>query len=297
MLKQVQHDDAVDRPRLPRAAAAWLLAVLVLVLLTAPALAAPQFPPLTGRVVDAANLLSPEQEQAIDARLAALETQSQRQLVVATIPDLQGYEISDYGYQLGRAWGLGDKQRNDGALLIVAPNQRKVRIEVGYGLEGVLTDALSSVIIHQTILPRFKQGDFAGGIAAGVDRLVTQLQLPEDEARKVAEQAQARQQQQQRAVEPQFSFGSVVFLLVILFFFVLPMLRAMRGGGRRRRSFGGGGLGPIILWSALDGLSRSGRGGFGGGFGGGGGGGFGGGGGGFSGGGGSFGGGGASGGW
>ncbi|MGN6500978.1 MAG: TPM domain-containing protein, partial [Tsuneonella sp.] len=129
--------------------------------------AAQDFPPLTGRVVDAANVIPPEVEASLDAKLAALEQQSQRQLVVATIPDLQGYEISDYGYQLGRHWGLGDKGRNDGAILIVAPNERKVRIEVGYGLEPVLTDGLSSLIIQNDILPRFKAGDMPGGIVAG----------------------------------------------------------------------------------------------------------------------------------
>ena len=284
VLRQAQHG---------RRWLAWL-AALVAVLLAAPLAAQPRFPALTGRVVDGANLLDPAQEQAIEAKLAALENQSQRQLVVATLPSLQGYEISDYGYQLGRAWGLGDKQRNDGALLIVAPNERKVRIEVGYGLEGVLTDALSSLIINQAIVPRFRQGDYAGGIAAGVDRLVTQLQLPDEEARKVAAQAKAQSVRRAAAPEQQFGFGSVVFLLFILFFFVLPMLRGMRGGRRSRYRRGGGGLGPIILWSALNSMSRGGRGGFGGGgFGGGG---FGGGGG-FSGGGGSFGGGGASGSW
>src|SRR5688572_8667744 len=171
----------------------WAAFALLAMLLAAPALAQPKFPPLTGRVVDNANLLTPEQEQAIDSQLAALESQSQRQLVVVTLPDLQGYEISDYGYQLGRAWGLGDKERNDGALLIVAPNQRKVRIEVGYGLEGILTDALSSLIIQNDILPRFREGDYAGGIAAGVQRLITQLRLPDEEARRIAEQARAQQ--------------------------------------------------------------------------------------------------------
>ena len=122
------------------------IAVLLLALfalLAAPLAAQPKFPELSGRVVDNADILTPEAEAALTAKLAALETQSQRQLVVATIADLEGYEVADYGYQLGRAWGLGDETRNDGAVLIVAPNDRKVRIEVGYGLEGYLTDALS----------------------------------------------------------------------------------------------------------------------------------------------------------
>ncbi|MDR6512894.1 uncharacterized protein J2792_003781 [Novosphingobium capsulatum] len=256
------------------------LALLVLAIFATPAWAQ-TFPQLTGRVVDDAHLLNPQQVQALDAKLAALEQQSQRQLVVATVPDLQGYEIEDYGYRLGRAWGLGDKQRNDGAILLVAPKERKVRIEVGYGLEGILTDALSEIIIQREIVPRFKAGDYAGGINAATDQLIAQLKLPEDQARQVAAKAE---QAQKQAREPHFDAGTVVFLVIFGLFFVLPFIRAMRGGGRR---YGGGGPGVFIFPS----------GGWGGGGGGGGSDWGGGGGGGFSGGGGSFGGGGASGSW
>lgn len=254
---------------------AGALLALLLVLLAPPALAqqGPQFPKLTGRVVDAANVIPPDAEARLDQKLATLEQQSRRQLVVATIPDLQGYDIADYGYQLGRAWGIGSKERNDGALLIVAPNERKLRIEVGYGLEGVLTDGLSSLIINQTIVPRFKAGDMAGGIEAGTDAIIRQLTLPDEEARKVAAEAAI-------ASENSNGGGIPVFFFVFLFlFFILPMLRSLRGGRRYRRS----GLPGVVVWP-------------GGGFGGGGRG-WGGGGGGFSGGGGSFGGGGSSGSW
>ena len=259
---------------------ALLLAVLALV--AGPAFAQ-TFPPLTRRVVDDAHLLNPQQVAALDAKLAALEQQSQRQLVVATIPDLQGMPIEDYGYQLGRAWGLGDKQRNDGALLIVAPNDRKVRIEVGYGLEGILTDALSQVIIQREIVPRFKQNDYAGGIDAAVDQLIAQLKLPDDEARKVAEQAQAGVG---KGSAPRFDIGTVVFLVIFFLFFVLPFIRAMRGGGRRYGSRPGVMIFPGGGWGSGGGGSSWGGSDWGGG-----------GGGGFSGGGGSFGGGGASGDW
>jgi uncharacterized protein len=262
----------------------FFVALLVLLGLAAPAQAAPTFPQLSGRVVDVANVLPPDVEARIDQKLAALETQSRRQLVVVTLPDLQGYEISDYGYQLGRAWGIGSKEKNDGALLIVAPKERKLRIEVGYGLEGVLTDGLSSLIINQQIVPRFKAGDMAGGVEAGVDTIIRQLTLPPEEAQRIAAQAE---QQQAKGSEGSGSFPWF-FLLIFFLFFVLPMLRGI-GGRRGRRSSGLGGLGSVILWDAL---SRSGRGG---GWGGGGGGW--GGGGGFSGGGGSFGGGGSSGSW
>ena len=121
-------------------AALALLAAFAGVLLFSGMATAQTFPALSGRVVDAANIIPADQEARLDQKLAALEQNSKRQLVVTTLPDLQGYEISDYGYQLGRHWGIGDKERNDGALLIIAPKERKVRIEVGYGLEPVLTD-------------------------------------------------------------------------------------------------------------------------------------------------------------
>ncbi|MGD9470556.1 MAG: YgcG family protein [Novosphingobium sp.] len=229
---------------------------------------AQEFPALTGRVVDAANIIPPDVETQLDAKLAGLESQSQRQLVIATLPSLQGYEISDYGYQLGRHWGIGDKERNDGALLIVAPNERKVRIEVGYGLEPVLTDGLSHLIIQNDILPRFKAGDMPGGIVAGTDAIITQLTLPEDQARQVAASASA-------TPESGIPLPMIIWLLFFFFFFVLPIIRRVRGG----RAYGGG-AGPVIVWG---GGSSSSSGGFSGG--------------GFSGGGGSFGGGGSSGSW
>ncbi|MBU7580767.1 MAG: TPM domain-containing protein [Porphyrobacter sp.] len=274
-----------------------LILAALLALIAAPLAAQPQFPELTGRVVDNADLLTPEAEAALTARLEALETQSQRQLVVATIPDLQGYDIADYGYQLGRHWGLGDKERNDGALLIVAPNDRKVRIEVGYGLEGYLTDALSSLIIQNQILPRFRDGDFPGGIEAGTDAIIAQLQLPPEEAAKVAAEAG-----KSRDADGGFPIGVLIWLAFMFFFFVLPIM-AGRGRRRKYRSSGAGPWGArdlgdtardVILWEVGSAIARgiinSGGSGGGGGsdWGGGGG---------FSGGGGSFGGGGASGGW
>ncbi len=283
-----------------------LTAFAALLALLASPLAAQEFPELTGRVVDAADIIPADVEAQLNAQLEALETQSQRQLVVTTIPDLQGYDISDFGYQLGREWGLGDAERNDGALLIVAPNDRKVRIEVGYGLEGYLTDALSSLIIQNQIIPRFKQDDYPGGIVAGTNSIVQQLQLPPDEAALVAQQASQSRQQSQN--DGGFPVGALIWLGFMFFFFVLPILR---GRGRRRKYRAKKGKGPwgrrggdrdlgdtvgdIILWEVGSAIVRGAMsgGGGGGGFGGGGGG-FGGG---FSGGGGSFGGGGASGGW
>src|SRR4029077_3361471 len=106
---------------------------------------------------------------ALGARLEAREQASGRQLVGAPTPDLQNYPIEDYGYRLGRAWGIGQSKANNGIILLVAPNERKVRIEVGYGREPIVPDALSADIIDTNILPRFKAGDYAGGITAGAD--------------------------------------------------------------------------------------------------------------------------------
>ena len=248
-------------------------ALLALAALLLPQAAfAQSFPELTGRVVDGANVIPADEEARLTQKLEALEAQSHRQLVVVTLPDLQGYDISDYGYQLGRHWGIGSKDKNDGALLIVAPKERRVRIEVGYGLEPVLTDGLSSLIVQQQIVPRFKAGDMAGGIEAGTDAIIHQLTLPEDEARALAASAKPQQAASGDVVGP-----TLFWLFLFFLFFVLPMLRRMRGGRRYHDS----GLGPVIMWSVLDGLSRGGRGG----------------GGGFGGGGGSFGGGGSSGSW
>lgn len=261
------------------AAATALLAVLWLVAAPPSALAQPRFPALTGRVVDEARLLSPSKEAEITARLEALERDTTDQLVVVTVADLQGYAIEEYGYQLGRAWGVGRQDRNNGVLLIVAPNERKVRIEVGYGLEPVLTDALSAVIIHNQILPPFREGYFERGIDQGVAAIEEQLRLDPAEA-----QARAAAAQRPAADAP---IGSMVFIAAIFLFMALSLIGGIAGRGRRRR---GHGVAPILIWAASEAMRSGRRGGSswgGGGFGGGG----------FGGGGGSFGGGGASGGW
>jgi uncharacterized protein len=133
------------------------------------------FPTLTGRIVDQANIVSAETRQTIEPKLADLESKSGIQLVVATVSSLEGQEIEPYANELFRTWKLGQKDKNNGVLLLVAPNEHRVRIEVGYGLEGTLTDALSKVIITNAITPRFKTGDFSGGIARGVDDIITVL--------------------------------------------------------------------------------------------------------------------------
>ena len=253
----------------------WLLSLLLLLVpLTAQA---QTFPALTGRVVDVANIIPADQKAALDAKLTAFEASTGRQFVVATIPSLEGYPIEDYGYRLGRAWAIGDKQKDDGVILLVAPDDRKVRIEVGYGANVYMTDALSSVIINSQIVPQFKAGNYPAGIMAGADAIIEQMQLSPEEAAKRAQQAAKAKANPRSNV----SMGDIIFWLVIFFFFILPMLRSMFGGKRGRRH--GSGSGPVIIWGG----GSDWGGGSGGGWGGGG----------FGGGGGSFGGGGASGGW
>ncbi|WP_109808913.1 TPM domain-containing protein [Sphingosinithalassobacter portus] len=272
-----------------------MLAALLMLLLGTQAALAQNFPKLTGRVVDAAHILDPQTVAQLTQLSAEVEQASSRQLVVATIPDLQGYPIEDYGYRLGRAWGIGQKDANNGILLIVAPNERKVRIEVGYGLEPIMTDALSGRIIRDDILPRFRDGDMPGGIVAGANAIAEQMKLPLEAAEKRALEAQeAKKSDDGNPVAALF----VAFWILVILFIIFAAIGGGRGGGggggggRRRRYRGG--MGPVIIWGP--GWGSGGH--HGSGWGGGSSGGFGGGGfGGFGGGGGSFGGGGASGSW
>ncbi|MET4684403.1 TPM domain-containing protein [Brevundimonas faecalis] len=265
-----------------------LLLGLALWLAALPAFAAEiRFPALTGRVVDDAQLLTPDQEHALTGKLAMLEQQTGDQLVVVTLPSLQDREIEDFGYQLGRHWGIGQKENDGGALLIVAPNERKVRIEVGYGLEGVLTDAYASMIIRNDILPAFRDGDYATGVMRGTDAVIAQLTA--DPAEAAARAQEAKQAQEKSGGD---EIGVIGFLVVM--FILFAVVGALGGGRRGRRYRGSDGLSSVLIWGASEAMRNRGRdddrggGGFGGGFGGGGG---------FSGGGGGFGGGGASGGW
>lgn len=130
------------------------------------------FPTLTGRVVDEANILSPQTKHLLEQKLKTFEQNTSNQIVVVTLKSLQGHSIEEYGYQLGRHWGIGQKGKDNGVLLIVAPKERKVRIEVGYGLEGTLTDAQSFLIINDIIIPYFKKGDFDTGVIKGVDAIM-----------------------------------------------------------------------------------------------------------------------------
>src|SRR3984957_18223933 len=243
-------------------------ALLLLLMLATPALASePKFPPLTGRVVDDAGVLNAATQAQLTDMLAAHERATGEQVVVVTLDSLEGFSIEDYGYQLGRYWGIGQKGKNTGAILIVAPKDHKVRIEVGYGLEGSLTDATSRTIIENDILPSFKRGDFSAGILAGTTSI---LKVLGGDASVQPSGAEAG-----TSTDTNNSAPAWPLLLFVAIWLVVIILRLRMGPAYGQRSYGyygGGGFGA-------------------GGFGGGGSGG------GFSGGGGSFGGGGASGGW
>ena len=263
-----------------RALVAGLVAMAVWLVLALPGLAQPAFPELAGRVVDQAELLSPAKEAELETRLAALERDTSDQLVVVTVRSLEGYDIADYGTRLGRDWQIGQQDGNNGVLLIVALEERKIRIEVGYGLEGILTDALSALIIHEQITPAFKEGGFERGIEQGVIAIENQLRLDPEEAMARAAEVEA--------AEAEVPVGALIIIALVFGFILIAVIGIVsNASGRRRR--GGSDIAPILIWAASEALrSRGGGGGRGGG-------GFGGGG--FSGGGGSFGGGGASGGW
>ena len=158
--------------RATRLGSLWL-ALLLGVGLALSALAAElTFPTLSGRIVDGAGIISPDARARIEAKLSALEAKTSDQVVIATVRSLQDTSVEDFANRLYRHWALGQKDKNNGVLVLVAPSERKVRIEVGYGLEGALTDALSKIIITTAIAPRFKTGDFGGGLEAGVDAIL-----------------------------------------------------------------------------------------------------------------------------
>jgi uncharacterized protein len=260
-----------------RSLLAWFLVVLAFA--GTPAQAAPP-PPPTVPVLDQANIIPDAQEAALDKRLEDYNKATGRAVIVATVTSLDGEPIEDYAQKLAESWNIGGKQTEEGVLLLIAPAEREMRIHAAQGVQDRLTDALSGRIIRDTIAPSFKARDYGGGITAGIDAIVAQLDRSPADAKAVAEAAAAarRNQGDDSAGAP-----SVIFWIVLILFFMFVFGRGGRGGRYRRSGIDPG----IVLWGASE-ASRhwGGGGGFGGGDSGGGGfGGFGGGGGGFDGGG------------
>ncbi len=276
----------------------FALFAALLALLCGPSLAAQDFPARpAGPVLDAANVLPPPQEAQLTQRLTEYNRQTGRAIVVATVTDLQGLPIDMYAQQLAETWDIGGAETEEGALMVVAPNDREIWITTARGLQTRLTDVASGRIIRETIIPAFRNGDMPGGIIAGVDAIIERLNMDPATAQAIdeAEAAAARERR---------SSGGGIGTILGAIFWVAMILGFMflfgRGGRRRRhRRYGAAGMvGDVLLWSAIShamgsGSRDSGFGGFGGGGGGGGFGGFGG----FGGGGGGFNGGGAGGSW
>ena len=282
---EVSHLTALKRAFL------WLCAVTLLGV----AAQAQDLPPRpNGPVYDGADMLSPATEATLDARLRDYNRETGRAIIVATVPSLGGEQIEPYATRLFSEWGIGGAERDQGLLLLIAKEDRKMRIEIGYGLHPYFGGIMAGRVINDTITPQFKAGNFDAGVSQGVDAILAHLANSPEDAIAIEEAARVAAEQEQS--EGGFPIGGLIWIAFIFFFFILPMLR----GSRRRRRFGNS-VGDIILWevgsaiarSALDGGDSGGSswGGGGSSWGGGGGGGFGG----F--GGGSSGGGGASGGW
>jgi len=198
-----------------------LFAVLMFALAAGPSLAQ-TFPELTGRVVDQAGILEPSVEGQLDGQLAAHEQATSNQVVVVTLTSLEERSIEDYGCRLGRHWGIGQEGRNNGVLLIVAPNERKVRIEVGYGLEGALPDVLANQIIRDEILPRFRQGDMSGGVVAGTRTILAAIE-GEYEALPQADRRRSN------------DGPDLAYMVLITGFFLFFIMTRFLGEGRRGR--------------------------------------------------------------
>src|SRR5208282_1320505 len=189
---------------------------------------------------------------AIEAKLKDLEDKSGIQLVVATVKSLQGGDIETFANELFRNWKLGEAKKNNGVLLLVAPNEHKVRIEVGYGLEGTLTDALSSVIISSAIVPRFKANDVSGGIERGVDAIISVL---------TGDSAEWQRKVDVREDDPLGNeWVALVLLLVIIF-----VIWYFAGGGRGGSSGGIASRGGRTIFVPTSGSSWGGSSGWGGG--------------------------------
>ena len=201
------------------------------------------FPPLTGRVVDQANIIPDATRQEITQKLADLEQKSGIQLVVATVNSLEDGDIETYANELFRAWKLGEKDKNNGVLLLVAPKEHKVRIEVGYGLEGTLTDALSKIIIVNAMTPSFKKGDFGGGISRGVDDIITTLTTDSSDWQPKP-QVRADQDNNSEAIGWVLIVGAIILVVMLgvspgfRWFFFNVLLNALLSSGGSR----GGGI-------------------------------------------------------
>jgi uncharacterized protein len=205
------------------------LAVIVWLLFFAPAFADPAIPPLTGRVVDLAHVLDRRTVDALTRQLADHEAATTDQVVVVTLPSLENDTIEDWGRALLNGWGIGQSDKNNGVVLVVAPNDRRLRIAVGYGLESTLTNAAAAAIIENEIVPRFQRGDLSGGVTAGVNAI---LQTIAGTYHPPIERASS----QLSPDRVRFRLAPLV-VFPALFIIIVVVLRLRRGGSTRRRRY------------------------------------------------------------
>ncbi len=238
-----------------------MLALILLMLFGGEhAYAAPDYPKLTSQVVDEAGIIDPVTAAQMATELAAQEQKTSDQLVVATVRSLDGLPIEDYANGLFRAWKLGQSKENNGILLLIAPNERKVRIEVGYGLEGIMTDAVSSTIIRNAIIPEFKAGNMGEGAVKGAQAILEVLNMDPDEAR-----ARARALEDDQDSLTDDDVLDIILFLVFLGFLLFVIWRSGGGGpgGRRRRRIGDAlAGGTVSTWDWGSGSGSSGGGGW-----------------------------------
>jgi uncharacterized protein len=244
-----------------------MLLLAGLVWLASPSIAQAQdYPPVPqGPVYDGAEVLSPATEAQLDQELRAYNAQTGRAIIVATVPSLVGATIETYATGLFSTWGIGGEKRDTGLLLLIAPNERRMRIEVGYGLHGWFGGIMASRVINDTITPRFKEGNFDAGVTDGVGAILAHLAKSPEDAIAIEEAAKAAEQQRSRS-DGGFPVGALIWLAFIGLFFILPLL----AGRSRRRKYRAKGSGPwgdagrdfgdtardIILWEVGSAIAR-----------------------------------------
>lgn len=229
-----------------RQIALWLCAVLASLTLAMSSTAAlAELPPRPdGPVLDAARIIPDGDESALDAKLRAYNKDTGRAIIVATVPSLDDVPVDAYAQQLAETWDIGGAESEQGVLFLVAPTERKIRIHTARGVQERLPDVLAGRIIRETVTPRFKARDMAGGINAGVDAVIAQLNRDPVEAKAVAEAAAAAAKQR-RGGNDEASIGAVIFWIVLIVFLVMLFGRGRRRHGLRRHSDAG-----IVMWQA-----------------------------------------------
>lgn len=240
-----------------------VVALLAMAMAWAGPAAAQTFPKFTGLVVDQADVLPPDVETRLTAKLQALQKDTNRQLVVVTIADLQNRPIGDYTLALFRAWNVGLKDADNGVVLSIAPNagvgRRGPDIEVGYGLEPILTDTLSAIIIRDQMMPRLQAQQVPEAVEAGADAIIAQLRASPEEAKTKVDASVAafdKANKRRTAGGGGVPLG-LIFWGMVVAFIALSFLRRKGGSGRRYRGDGDGGMLPVVLWSIANEIGNS----------------------------------------